>query len=290
MRVRERKLDVPHLRIAARAWGDPALPPLLALHGWLDNAASFDTLAPLLAGDFHVVAIDLPGHGRSAHRPRGSGYHFVDYLPDIASTVDVLGWSSFVLIGHSLGAALASVFAALYPERVTRLALIEMLGPIATSVDQTAASLRRALEAREENRKAPLRVFPDIEAAVAARQKVSGLSESAARALVTRGVIKVAGGYSWSSDPRLTLPSLQRYTEDQILNLIDSLSVPTQLILAEPATAPLSVATLATRTASVSNLRISRLAGNHHLHLENPLEVAAAILEFLGSQVLKCGD
>ncbi len=70
--ARELSLELPHLRLAAQAWGDPQLPRLLALHGWLDNAASFDRLAPLLCGHFHIVAIDLPGHGRSGHRPPGT--------------------------------------------------------------------------------------------------------------------------------------------------------------------------------------------------------------------------
>jgi pimeloyl-ACP methyl ester carboxylesterase len=60
--VDERRLALPHLALAAREWpGDG--PKVLALHGWLDNAASFDPLLPLLP-DVHAVAIDLPGHGR----------------------------------------------------------------------------------------------------------------------------------------------------------------------------------------------------------------------------------
>jgi len=73
--VRELELELPHLRLAAQVWGDPLLPRLLALHGWLDNAASFDRLAPLLCEHFHIVALDLPGHGRSGHRPPGTWYH-----------------------------------------------------------------------------------------------------------------------------------------------------------------------------------------------------------------------
>ena len=74
--------------------------------GWLDNAGSFDKLIPLLSSgelfrdplptspqnvltaDLYVVAIDLPGHGQSSHRPRGMPYHYVDYLGDIRYTVD----------------------------------------------------------------------------------------------------------------------------------------------------------------------------------------------------------
>ena len=55
------------LKLAGLSWGDPSNRPLLALHGWLDNAASFSQLAPLLT-DFYVVAVDLTGHGQSACR------------------------------------------------------------------------------------------------------------------------------------------------------------------------------------------------------------------------------
>ena len=54
----EIELPLRHVRLAAKAWGDPSDPPLLALHGWLDNAGSFDALAPLLTGR-HVVALAL---------------------------------------------------------------------------------------------------------------------------------------------------------------------------------------------------------------------------------------
>jgi len=79
MLARDIEIALPHLRLAACSWGDPALPPLLALHGWLDNAASFERLAPLLCEHFHIVAIDLAGHGRSQHRPAGLWYHYIDY-------------------------------------------------------------------------------------------------------------------------------------------------------------------------------------------------------------------
>src|SRR3546814_6129023 len=69
--MRELRIDTAHGQMAALRAGREGAPRLLAVHGWLDNAASF---IPMLAhlGDFDVVAIDLPGHGHSFHRPPGT--------------------------------------------------------------------------------------------------------------------------------------------------------------------------------------------------------------------------
>jgi|SRR5579884_94538 pimeloyl-ACP methyl ester carboxylesterase len=285
MAGRELELALPHLRLAARAFGDPALPPLLALHGWLDNAASFDRLAPLLDDAFHVVALDLPGHGRSDWRPPGTWYHYIDYVSDALAAADALGWSRFNLLGHSLGGAVASVLAAACPERVDRLLLIEALGPLTGAADQTLTQLRRGLEQREAFAEKVLRVFANPVAAVAARREANGLSDAAAAALVERGLRPVPGGYSWSSDPRLTLASPVRYTEEQILSVLRGIAAPTLLVLAEPPAPFLAAELMDRRIAQVARIAVRRLPGSHHLHLEDPLPVATAIREFVGRSV-----
>ncbi|MEO6077148.1 MAG: alpha/beta fold hydrolase, partial [Dokdonella sp.] len=125
----ELRLPLRHLSLAARCWGDASLPPLLALHGWLDNAASFDGLAPLLETR-HVVAIDMVGHGRSDWRNASASDYWVDYLDDIDQVFRHFAWNNADLLGHSLGGTLASTYAAAFPERVSRLVLIEALGPL----------------------------------------------------------------------------------------------------------------------------------------------------------------
>lgn len=110
-------IALPHATLAARRWGAASSPPLLALHGWLDNAGSFDALAPLLAARWQVVALDFAGHGRSSHLAPGTWYHYVDYFDELRAVFDHFGWSRADLLGHSLGGTLASLFAALYPER-----------------------------------------------------------------------------------------------------------------------------------------------------------------------------
>lgn len=277
----ELSIALPQATLTAKRWGDASKPPLLALHGWLDNAGSFDFLAPLLADDWQVVALDLRGHGRSSHIAPGSWYHYVDYFDELRGVLDHFGWAKVDLLGHSLGGTLASLFAALYPERIGRLLLIEALGPLTTTLDDALPRLRRALDQQASfSSRRPLRVFPALDEAIAARVLANDLSEPAARAIVTRGVNAVDGGYVWSSDPRLTLVSPQRFTEAEVMAMLSGIRAPTLLVLAEPATSYLPTAMMDARAAQVAGIRVQRLPGHHHLHMEDAAAVAGLIRAF----------
>ena len=75
----EIRVRLPHIELAAQAYGPPDGRPVIALHGWLDNAATFARLAPKLPG-LRIIAVDLAGHGHSEHRPSGAGYALWDYV------------------------------------------------------------------------------------------------------------------------------------------------------------------------------------------------------------------
>src|SRR3546814_14161801 len=67
-----------------------------------------------------LAAPDLPGHGRSAHLPPGADYSFAGALHSVLDVADALGWERFALLGHSMGAGIASLLAAGAPRRVAR--------------------------------------------------------------------------------------------------------------------------------------------------------------------------
>ena len=75
----ERIFNVNSYQLAAREWQPEAGIKVIACHGWLDNAASFDFLAPLLSA-CHVVALDMPGHGLSDHKSAQANYNIWDDL------------------------------------------------------------------------------------------------------------------------------------------------------------------------------------------------------------------
>lgn len=271
-------IDTPPLQIAARRCGDANGPKLLAVHGWLDNVASFTPLAPHFA-DHDLVLIDLPGHGRSTHRPAGAWYHFIDYCTDVLAVVEALGWTRFSLLGHSLGGAIASILAAALGERIEHLYLIESLGPISTTEDKLPGLLAQALHDRQAIAGKQLRCFPTLDVAVTARRsnREMPLSDASARLLVERGVRAVAGGYEWSSDPRLTLTSAMRLSEIQVCGYLAGIRCPVRLVVADPPMPFVDVEHMLERTRIVPDLRWTRMAGTHHLHMEMPAEVAAAL-------------
>lgn len=265
--------------IAGLRNGREGAPRVLALHGWLDNAASFVPLAPYLDG-VDLVAIDLPGHGRSAHLQPGADYSFAYALHSVLDAADALGWDRFALLGHSMGAGIASLVAAACPQRIERGVFIEALGALAEVPERTVERMREAVAATRALPGKKLRVFPDVAPAIQARMKANALSEPVARLLVERGVTPVDGGYVWSSDPRLTLPTMTRMTEPQIRHLVAGIECPAKAIFADPAQPYLPDALRRERVALMPRGELVVLSGGHHLHMEQPQDVAAAIGDF----------
>lgn len=280
--VGELLLDRSGHALAARRHGRRGGLQVLALHGWLDNAMSFAPLAAHLP-ELDLVALDLPGHGHSAHRPPQTWYHYIDYVDDVLAALDALGWERCVLLGHSLGGAIASVLAAAQPARVDRLILIEALGPIGARPGMALEMLRKGFDERAALASKQLRVFQDPKQAVSARMRANGLSEAAARLLVERSLAPVEGGFVWRSDPRLTVTTPVRLYEPMIREWLAGIECPTLLIAADPSPPYFDAEVRRARCAGIANLRDVVMAGNHHLHMEDPAPVASEIRAFLAS-------
>ncbi len=269
---RERRIALPTLTLAVQCWGDERLPPLLALHGWLDNAGSFARLAPRLTARHHVIALDLPGHGHSDHLAEGASYHWPEYVRAVLAAADALALDRFALLGHSLGAGIASMIAAARPERIERLLLIEGLGLLGDDGTQTLQRFRNALAVEPAGKR--LRTFASIEQAISARTLATGLPADQARPIIERAVRDVDGGWQWRSDPRINRLTPMRLAESQIHALLAGIEAPTRLLLAEPATSYLPDGPMQRRAECVRDIRVTHLAGGHHLQLEHPEAVA----------------
>ena len=199
-------------RLAWREWGAENETPVIALHGWLDNAASFDTLAPLLHG-CRVIAPDLRGNGLSDHRGPEGSYNIWDDLPDLVALTGELGLSRYRVLGHSRGAAIGTLLAAVEGESVSSLVLLDGLAAPPFDPADTVPQLRAFAHdygAREP--RAP-RVFASIDEAIDARCRASGTDPRAVAMLVPRSLEACEGGYRWRTDARLRYASALKLTE-----------------------------------------------------------------------------
>lgn len=262
--VEEVRLNLGHIELAAHLFGPQQGIPVIALHGWLDNANTFARLAPRLHG-LRIVALDLAGHGYSDHRPVGAGYALWDYAHDVLRVAEQLDWQRFALLGHSLGAIISVILAGALPERVTRLALIDGVIPPGAGPQDTAERMGMALQAQLRQGGKGKTVYPTLELAVQARmQGMVAVTREAAELLAQRGLMPVPGGYTWRSDSRLTLPSPLRMSEEQALTFVRRIACPTQLVVAADGM-------LARNTPLLEQLpfKLEQLPGGHHLHLND---------------------
>ncbi|MDD2048226.1 alpha/beta hydrolase [Pseudomonas putida] len=262
--MQEIRLNLGHIELAGHLFGPADGLPVIALHGWLDNANSFARLAPKLNG-LRILALDLAGHGHSDHRPAGAGYALWDYAHDVLRAAEQMGWERFALIGHSLGAIISVVLAGSLPERITRLALIDGVIPPISGPQDAAERMGMALQAQlrlDSKRKA---VHPTLDQAIQARMKgLVAVSREAAELLAQRGLMPVPGGYSWRSDSRLTLPSPTRLSEAQALSFVQRVACPATLVVAADGM-------LARHNELLKQLPFAQavLPGGHHLHVND---------------------
>jgi pimeloyl-ACP methyl ester carboxylesterase len=127
--------------------------PVLCIHGITANCRCWDNLAATLVPDYHVMAMDLRGRGRS-EKP-AEGYSLDHHVRDIECLLDDLNIDQAVIMGHSLGAFIGLAFAARCPQRVERLILVDGGGDLSKEqMDKVFIGIKPALDRLEM-------VFPD---------------------------------------------------------------------------------------------------------------------------------
>ena len=270
------------MRVAAKVWGKAEARPCLALHGWLDNANSYDRLAPLLP-NLRLVAVDLPGHGHTSHRAEDGDYPFISYIEDVHGIVAALGWERFVLMGHSMGAGVASVYAGTFPQHVEHLILLDGLGPWSGPEQDAPQQLVRHIEQLVRLRRKRQPTYPSVEAVAAQLVRiVPNMSLISAEILARRSTRPVAAdgsegtGFVWRSDPRLRCTSGMRLTEAQVAAFLNRITCPTLMVRAVDGY-PFEEGFWERRQQMIAHGQVVEVSGGHHVHMEDAAHIAALI-------------
>ncbi|MCE2391755.1 MAG: alpha/beta hydrolase [Proteobacteria bacterium] len=275
--VERRSVEVaPGQRVSALVWGDrPA--ELVLLHGGSQNAHTWDTLA--LAIDRPLVAVDLPGHGHSDWRD-DKDYGPVTNAAAVAAAIRELAPEARALVGMSLGGLTSCALAARHPERVSRLALIDVTPGVDADKARAIINFVRGPE-----------YFESFEAILA---RTVEHNPTRSEASLRRGVIHNAkplpdGRWTWRYDRRWASPeseSSARPAEVQFGGLWDDVSrIAAPLLLVRGSLSPVvDDADVAEVLRRQPGARVEVVEGaGHSVQGDRPLELARILDEFAGS-------
>ena len=286
----ERFLRSGALRIHFRDWGDPALPPLVLVHGLRDHSHSFDDVARGLLDRYHVLALDLRGHGDSETTPY---YAFGHFVLDLHNLVRALRLQRPILVGHSMGGELVVRLAGSFPEVASKLVMIEGLGPPPRDLETERkwtidgfARIDRALAGHPG--------LKDLDAAYdRLRVRNPRLTEHKARELALLGTrTREDGTLEWKFDAMLTTMAVtDPFDLEFAMSFWRAVTAPTLIVHGaesgefwrnRPGGIYLEPDDLQRRLGCFRDVRFVEIPGaGHMVHFDRPRELLTAIRDFL---------
>lgn len=279
-------------------WGDPGGEPILAVHGIEDNAATFDTLIPLLpqliGRPLYVVCVDLPGHGHSSPLAPGTLYRFTDMVGCLHRVISQLGWNRFHYLGHSLGGLLGLHFVASYPDFVEKLIVIDvitsMFYPKHYHSNLLRAYAEKLLELEKKDGAGTIQPSYTLDQALhkLAHSRGTKMTEAGIKALASRSLRQVEGHanlYRFSRDNRLkffVFPVVDMEDAVQIMSEVKCqllLVTGNESLRAEKGSS--NEAVLSALAKHCSYLKHHVVDGDHDVHLNFPERLAPLVATFL---------
>lgn len=274
-----------------KAWGNPLDSPVLAYHGISDNAGAFDRLVSHLPSAFYYLCIDLPGHGRSSCLPPYCILHADYYVLVYKMIADYFKRKRYVIIGHSMGAQIAILFAQLYPQYVSKLIMLDgiYLLPQPASTLKTFLSERLAQHQKLIDKLrislAPTYTYEEAVERYRETRIFDGMSKEATEPVLQRMVLqRDYGKFEFTNDPRFRTYLTAHYGWDFAVEFLKAapITCPQLLVLATE-TAPhfISFKNVLEELKKNKNCKVAEVEGSHDVHNVNPEIVGPIVSKFL---------
>lgn len=280
-------VDVQGLAIHCLEWGRPTGEPLILVHGFLDQAGSWQNFVRFLHGKvgqpLWIVAPDCRGHGDSGWVGAGGYYHFPDYVLDLDCVVRSLGARQFKLIGHSMGGTISLLYSGTFPERVKKLVLIEGIGPAGMNFSDAPARMEKWIGEVHERGRKHFREYKSAGAGAKQLQQTNPrLRGELAMELALSGMKQNENGkWVWKFDPLHRTSSPQPFYSAQTIEFLRRIECPV-LIVDGRQTHHSPRPESRQRLEVVRNKRFAEVDNaGHMVHQDNPQRLAELVADFL---------
>ncbi len=278
-------LDVRGQRYAISHWGPAYAPDGFMLHGWMDSSATFQFLVEALRQDWHVIAPDWRGYGQSEWL--GRPYWFPDYYGDLEVLVQHYSPERPArLVGHSMGANIAAIYASARPQRVSQVVMLDFLGLMATESKDAPQQLGKWLDHLHD---APeLRAYPDHAALQRRMQSVNPRLTPERTAFLARELSRVRddGKIEMACDPWHKVPAPILYRIDDQMACWHAIDAPVLMLVSDDGFVHERFGDdpeeRERRLAVFRNLQVETITEcSHNLQHDQPEKVAQALERFL---------
>ena len=278
-RGRRRKFDIRGVEYSVTEWGKSSSPLFVYLHGWADTGATFQFVVDALNTDWHIVAPDWRGFGRST--VESTSYWFPDYLADLHELLAIFSPDQPArIVGHSMGANIAGLYAGAMPERVRAFVNIEGFGLVDSDPADAPMRYRQWIEAAQSV--PAFTRYADFQA-LAGRIAQRNPHMSAAQAeFVARewSTAREDGQVELRADPRHKLPNPVLYRRAEAEACWKAIKADVLLVTGEASDLASHFGSIGGAACPGDQAVVIEAAG-HMLHFEAPAELAAIIEGFL---------
>ncbi len=265
---------------------------ILLVHGFTDLAYGWSAVAERLAPFAHVIAPDLRGHGDSGRIGAGGYYHFMDYVADLDDVVRQLARSRLIVVGHSMGGSVSAYWAAIRPQRLEALVLIEGLGPPDLAATEGPDRTRAWIEAWSAARAKGDRVMASIDEAAARLVRYDPLLDvELARQLAHHGTRATAAGVVWKHDPAHMTMGPYPFRVAVAERYWANITCPVLAIDGAESRLNLSAEERARRRGMLESCRAVEIPGaGHAVHKHQPGRVAELVVDMLERERVSPSD
>ncbi|GJQ69865.1 hypothetical protein Trydic_g22413 [Trypoxylus dichotomus] len=295
MEIREFKIPAPWGHIAIKVWGDYRNQPIICLHGLHDNAGTFDALIPLLPQNFYYICVDLPGHGLSDHFPSSLPLEFTTYLFAVSVVIEHFNRQKYIVMGHSFGGRLLTLFTQIYPESVLKIITLDSGYILPITPKEYVYSLKEGYQTVKkirsfESEECPSYSYDAIVDKVANGRVAGVLTNETAEHIAKRMIRKIGDDkYQFTIDRRLRSIIYPCFTEQYVDKIFEKFPIrcPALAIFASEILQMFEEYEKIHKFSQLPNIEFHEFDGHHHSHQTNPELIAPILNKFLLKPISK---